>query len=73
MGIGNAYEAYCFDEAVWRFGTGVQAEVDEAGKPKQKKVNKDEVRREALAQNAFRRLVGLPQKFRDITQAVKKG
>lgn len=28
LGIENSYDAYCYDEAVWTFGAGVEADVE---------------------------------------------
>ena len=32
----GSYEAYCLDEAVWYFGTIVEAELEKAGQPRRK-------------------------------------
>ena len=32
----GSYEAYCFDQAVWYFGSFIEAEVEKAGHKRQK-------------------------------------
>lgn len=54
----GSYEAYCLDEAVWYFGTTVQAEVDKAGQKKAK----GQAATEAARKKILERFVGSEKK-----------
>lgn len=64
LAIFDPYEAWCLDEAVQMFGAEVESEMDAArdrrkGNAKQKA---------AAAENMLRKMLGMKQKFRDITE-----
>lgn len=44
----DSYEAYCFDEAVWYFGSTVSAELEKAGQKKSKGQGKTESARKRV-------------------------
>lgn len=60
LGIeGDTYAAYCLDEAVIEFGVWVESKIDAVDAKSAKQ-------REALAENALRKCLGMEQKFRSI-------
>lgn len=66
MGIEDRYAAYCFDQAVYLFGSQLEHELEGVeGK------NKREIERKQ--QQIFQRVMGGPRKFRDPASAWKKG
>lgn len=58
LALDDPYVAYCFDEACMAFGTACESAM-EAVKGKTDKV------RRANRENALRKMLGLPQKFRN--------
>lgn len=67
--ITDPYHAWCFDEACAVFGRACEAAMADARKDrsKGKKGSKQSAeQREAKAENALRRMLGIPQKFRNI-------
>ena len=64
LGIKDEYAAYCFDEAVYHFGSQLEAELEGVeGK------NKGDIERKQ--ERIFRRVMGGERKFRD--PAARKG
>lgn len=55
--LDNVYDAYCFDEAVWVFGTRVEAAVSKAAESRGKK-DTDKAR-QARADSMLKRMLGL--------------
>lgn len=64
LGLADAYTAYCFDQAVYRFGTGVEEAVEEAAKKKTK--SDTDKARNMRAQQTMNRLLGLKPKFAEL-------
>lgn len=72
--IPNAYEAYCLDEAAWRFGTAVSSAVQAAAKSTGKKDT--QAKQEERADKVLRKMLGLPKpkrKTRPIPSNMVKG
>lgn len=64
VGVNGEYESYCFDQAVWHFGQGVQQRLEEARNSGSK--NESQAFKESRVQNTFRQLMGLAPKFRSL-------
>lgn len=72
MGITETYRAWCFDEAVTTFGQACDSAMADARKiPKGSKSKKQpsEAILNGKAENALRKMLGMPQKFSDIRTA----
>jgi hypothetical protein len=66
MAITGSYRTWCFDQAVNEFGTACENAMDEARNSFGKKSKASEAQRQAKAENALRKMLGLGMKFRDI-------
>lgn len=72
MGITETYRAWCFDEACASFGQACETEMESARKvPKGKKTPSDAILN-GKAENALRKMLGMKQKFRDVTAGHRK-
>lgn len=75
MSITDPYLAWCFDEACVEFGQACQEAMDDARKDKSKSSAKgkskglSDKQKDARAENALRKMLGLKQKFRGIESA----
>lgn len=59
----NEYLSYCLDEAIWWFGTYVEAETHKAGERLGK--NDSDKKAQRRAENRFRQIMGLAPQFRN--------
>lgn len=71
MFIDDPYTAYCLDEAVYYFGTEVEAQVEAAMKSTGKADNQKQ--REHRGRLAMSRLLGITAPFADPSALAKKG
>lgn len=53
----GSYEAYCFDEAIWYFGTTVESKLEEASQPKGKR-SKGQAQAEAARKRVMAKYFG---------------
>lgn len=66
--IDDPYLAWCVDDAVYEFGTACEEAMESArGNKKGTAAQKN-----GAAENALRRMLGVRQKYRDITELVNK-
>lgn len=66
--IEDPYRAWCIDDAVYEFGTACEAVVDDAKASKKGTA----AQKNGAGENALRRMLGVPQKFRDISELINK-
>jgi hypothetical protein len=53
----GSYEAFCFDQAVWYFGTSLQSELEQVGMKK----SSEEASNEATRKRILNRFLGTPE------------
>lgn len=70
MGIDDPFAAYCLDQAVYRFGQGVEDAVHEAGQSTGK--NDTTKKQQQRAQRKLESLLGITPKFADPTTLIAK-
>lgn len=66
MGITGSYRAWCFDQAVYEFGSACDVAIEDARNSFGKKSKVSDAQRQAKAENALRKMLGVGMKFRDI-------
>ena len=64
LDVTDSYASYCLDEACFAFGSACESAMDEARRTANKKAT--EAQRRGRAENALRKMLGLPMKFRNI-------
>lgn len=76
IGVLDPYRAWCFDEAAMEFGLACEAAMEDArnsgSKSKGKGKGLSEKQKAGKADNALRKMLGLEQKFSDITSLKPK-
>lgn len=75
MGVTEPYRAWCLDEAVMEFGLACEEAMESArnsGAKRGKGKGPSEAQKRGKAENALRKMLGLPQKFRGIESLAKK-
>lgn len=60
MGVSDAFTAFCLDEATAAWGQAIEEAQAEARRGKG-----SETQKRAKAENAVRKMLGIPMKFRD--------
>ncbi len=65
LALENTYVAFCFDEACLAFGAAVEAAIGEVE-------SKNERAKAAMQENVLRKYIGLPMKFRDAMDLVRR-
>ena len=68
MGVIDPYSAYCLDEAVSFFGSACEKAMDDARRSGGKNTKQTPAQEAAKAENALRRMLGVPQKFRSLRE-----